>query len=228
MVKLRLPALGLCLLGIVTGAAAADLPSRYAPAPYYEPSVPVFAWGGFYAGLNGQLGFGSFTQGGDQVFGSPFGGLGGVTLGYNYQQGQLLVGAEADAGFGSISGNGNFGRATNSGGAMNGLGTIRARVGYIWNQRLLIYATGGYAGTVLNGKISDYAFSPNYVLNEGHYLNGYAVGAGVEYAITTKVSVKGEYLFTGFGSRQYFSGTRDAIGSGASISLVRAGVNYHF
>ncbi len=111
---------------------------------------------------------------------------------------------------------------------MNGLGTIRARVGYIFNQRLLIYATGGYAGTVLNGKISDYAFSPNYVLNEGHYLNGYAVGAGVEYALTTKISVKGEYLFTGFGAHQYFSGTRDSVASGANISLIRAGVNYHF
>lgn len=228
MIHLRLFASSLGLVATVGGALAADLPSRYAPAPYYEPSVPLFAWSGFYAGANGQLGLGSFTQGGDQLFGSPFGGLGGVTLGYNYQQGQLLVGAEADAGFGSISGKGNFGRATSSAGVMNGLGTLRARVGYIWNQRLLIYATGGYAGTVLNGKISDYAFSPNYVLNEGHYLNGYAVGAGVEYAITTKVSIKGEYLFTGFGARQYFSGTRDAIGSGADISLIRAGVNYHF
>ena len=40
--------------------------------------------------------------------------------------------------------------------------------------------------------------------------------------------MKGEYLFTGFGSQSYFSGTRDAINSGANISLIRAGVNYHF
>ena len=227
MTRLRLLA---TTVGLVTGASnafAADLPSRYAPAPYYN-AAPVFTWSGVYAGVNGQLGVGSFTQGGNQAFGSALGGLGGATLGYNYQQGQLLVGAEADAEFGSISGHGDFGRATGSSGVMNGLGTIRARVGYIWNQRLLIYATGGYAGTVLNGKVSDYAFSPNYVLNEGHYLNGYAVGAGVEYALTTKISVKGEYLFTGFGAHQYFSGTRDSVSSGADISLIRAGLNYHF
>ncbi len=227
MTRLRLLASTFALVAGATSVRAADLPSRYAPAPYYD-AAPIFTWGGVYAGINGQLGVGNFTQGGNQVFGSALGGLGGATLGYNYQQGQLLVGAEADAEFGSISGNGNFGRATNSSGVMNGLGTIRARVGYIFNQRLLIYATGGYAGTMLNGKISDYAFSPNYVLNEGHYLNGYAVGAGVEYALTTKISVKGEYLFTGFGSHQYFSGTRDSVASGANISLLRAGLNYHF
>ena len=223
----RLLASTLGLLAGVTAASAADLPSRYAPAPYYD-AAPVFTWTGLYAGINGQLGVGSFTQGGNQVFGSPFGGLGGVTLGYNYQSGSLLIGAEADAGFGSISGHGNFGRATNSYGTMNGIGTLRARAGYIFNQHLLFYVTGGYAGTVLNGKISDYAYSPNYVLNEGHYLNGYAIGAGVEYAITTKISIKGEYLFTGFGAHQYFSGTRDSVPSGANISLIRAGVNYHF
>lgn len=226
MIRLRLLASTFLLTGSAS-AFAADLPSRYAPAPYYN-STPIFAWTGLYAGINGQLGVGSYTNGGNQLFGSPFGGLGGVTFGYNYQSGSLLIGGEADIGFGSISGHGNFGRATDSYGTINGIGTIRARAGYIFNQRLLFYATGGYAGTELNGKISDYAFSPTYALSEGHYLNGYAIGAGVEYAITTKVSIKGEYLFTGFGSQQYFAGTRDSIPSGANISLIRAGVNYHF
>ena len=227
MNNLSLIASAIAVTSCAGSAFAADLPSRYAPAPYYDPA-PIFTWTGFYAGVNGQLGVGSFTNGGSQVFGSPFGGLGGATVGYNYQSGQLLIGGEADAEFGSISGHGNFGRATNAYGTINGLGTLRARAGYIFNQHLLFYVTGGYAGTQLNGKISDYAFSPNYVLNEAHYLHGFAVGAGVEYAITTKISIKGEYLFTGFGSHQYFSGTRDSISSGANISLIRAGLNYHF
>lgn len=214
------------LLASVAPAFAADLPSRYAPAPYYDPA-PIFTWTGFYAGLNGQFGIGSFTGGGDQLFGSPIGGLGGATVGYNYQSGQLLVGAEADVGFGYVGGNGNFGAGTTSSGKINGLGTIRGRVGYVFN-RTLFYVTGGYAGTELNGKIADYAGSPNLQLNESHYLNGYAVGLGVEYPVTTKISIKGEYLFTGFGSQGFFGGTRDAASSGADISLIRAGVNYHF
>ena len=210
-----------------TNAFAADLPSRYAPsAPYYDP-VPVFAWTGFYAGINGQFGVGSFTRGGSAVFGSPIGGLGGATVGYNYQSGKLVVGAEADIGFGSLSDSGNFGPGTTGTGKINTLGTARMRVGYVWD-RALLYVTGGYAGTSLNGSVSDFTRSPNLGLSESHYLNGYAVGAGVEYAITTRISVKGEYIFTGFNSTQYFAGTRDAVSSGANINLIRAGLNYHF
>ena len=224
MSRFILVASALC---IAAPAFAADLPSRYAPAaPYYAPA-PLFTWSGFYAGVNGQLGLGSFSGGGSQVFGSPVGGLGGATVGYNYQSGQLLVGAEADIGFGSINGNGNFGSLTASSGTINGLGTIRGRLGYVYD-RALLYVTGGYAGTVLNGKISDFGGSPNLVLDQSHYLNGFAVGLGVEYALTTKISVKGEYLFTGFNQQGYFGNTRDAISSGANISLIRAGLNYHF
>ena len=80
----------------------------------------------------------------------------------------------------------------------------------------------------MNGKVSDFGGSPNLVLDQSHYLNGYAIGAGVEYAITTKISVKGEYLFTGFSAANYFGGTRDSLNAGAHISLIRAGLNYHF
>lgn len=223
MKRLALAASALCL---VTPAFAADLPSHYAPAPYYD-AAPVFTWSGLYAGINGQLGVGSFTNGGEGAFGSPFGGLGGVTVGYNYQQGNLLVGAEGDIGFGSISSSGNVGPGTTSSGDIHGIGTVRARVGYVWD-RALLYVTGGYAGASLTGKVSDFAGSPNLVLDQSHYLNGYAVGAGIEYAITTKISVKGEYLFTGFGGESYFGGTKDALNAGAHINLIRAGVNYHF
>ncbi len=205
--------------------AAADLPSRYAPPqPYYDP-VPVFTWSGLYAGVNGQLGVGSYTSA-SRSFGSPFGGLGGATIGYNYQQGKLLVGAEGDIAFGSISGS-NGGINTSTSAATHGLGTARVRVGYVWD-RALLYVTGGYAGTQLNGKLNDFNGSPNLQLEQSHYLNGFAVGLGVEYALTTKISVKGEYLFTGFGSTNYFGGTRDSTGLGENISLLRAGLNYHF
>ena len=226
MNRLLLAATAVCL---AAPALAADLPSRYAPAAPSYDLIPVFAWTGLYAGINGQLGFGSFTAaGGRPAFGGSFGGLGGATLGYNYQSGKLLVGAEGDIGFGSISSSSNFGYGTSSGGRVTGLGTIRARVGYVLYDRTLLYVTGGYAGASLNGRISDFTNSPNLVLQESHYLNGFAVGAGVEYALTTKISVKGEYLYTGFGSQNFFASTRDQVSAGSHVNLIRAGLNYHF
>ena len=206
-------------------AVAADLPSRYAPPLPYDDPAPVFTWSGLYAGINGQLGVGGYTAA-SRSFGSPFGGLGGATLGYNYQQGKLLVGAEGDIAFGSISGS-NGGTNTSTSAATHGLGTARVRVGYVWD-RALLYVTGGYAGTQLNGKLNDFNGSPNLQLEQSHYLNGFAAGLGVEYALTTRISVKGEYLFSGFASTTYFGGTRDGTGLGQNVNLLRAGVNYHF
>lgn len=213
---------------MATSAFAADLPSRYAPAPggYYEPA-PVFTWAGLYVGINGQFGVGSYTEGGKAAFGAPLGGMGGATVGYNYQSGKLVVGAEGDIAFGSLSDSGSFGRGTTGTGTINTLGTARMRVGYVWD-RALVYVTGGYAGTGLNGNVSDFSRSPNLMVTDSHYLNGYAVGAGFEYAITTKISLKGEYIFAGFNSTPFFSGTRDTISSGANMNLIRAGLNYHF
>ena len=196
-------------------ALAADLPSRYAPpTPYYAPP-PLFTFNGLYAGINGQLGFGSIkTSGGGASFGGPVGGLGGATLGYNYEQGSIST--PVGSGF-----------ALNSGAAIHGLGTGRVRVGYVWD-RALLYVTGGYAGAQMNGTVTDFAAKPAFVLSESHYLNGFALGAGVEYALTTRISVKGEYLYTSFGKQSYFPGSRDALFAGPHINLVRAGLNYHF
>ncbi len=209
-------------------AFAADLPSRYAPpAPYYAPA-PIFSYNGLYAGINGQLGFGSIsTSGGNAGFGGPFGGLGGVTLGYNYQSGALLVGLEADIGFGSIASPTNHGYNVTSSSNIHGIGTGRARVGYVMD-RALFYVTGGYAGAQMSGSVSDFSRAPGYVLQDSHYLNGFAVGAGIEYALTTRISIKGEYLFTDFGSTNYFNGSRDQTSASTHINLVRAGLNYHF
>jgi outer membrane immunogenic protein len=56
-------------LAALTGtAAAADLPPRPAPAPYYKAPValPVYNWTGFYIGINGGGGFRPVAVGFDQ------------------------------------------------------------------------------------------------------------------------------------------------------------------
>ena len=71
-------------------AAAADLPRG--PAPYYPPPASVYNWAGFYAGLNLGYEWGKVTNSGI----NPSGVAGGGQVGYNWQIGQFVFGAETD------------------------------------------------------------------------------------------------------------------------------------
>ena len=205
MTRLRLLATSSALLAGAMPAFAADLPSRYAPAPYYEPSVPIFAWTGFYAGVNGQLGVGSFTNGGSQVFGSPIGGLGGATFGYNYQSGNLLVGAEADAEFRRDLGPRQFRpRDEQRRRDQRARHAPRPRrlhlqpAAAVLRHRRLMPARSSTARsrttpsrrTMCSTRVITSTASPSAPASNTRS--------------PTKISIKGEYLFTGFGSHQYF------------------------
>lgn len=206
-------------------AVAADLPSP-ASAPYYrEP--PMFTWAGVYAGATAGVNFGRFSEGGSTNFGNMFGGLYGLTAGYNYQSGPLVAGVEADLDFGSVYGSANPRANVWSSGNVTGTGSLRARFGYAMD-RALLYVTGGYTGAAVRGSLTDLSGAPNVYANQSAYLNGFVVGAGLEFAVTDRISIKGEYLFNDYGSSGFFGGTRDSLSSGVGFSTLRAGVNYHF
>lgn len=199
---------------LVAGAAvAADLPRRsgaVAPAPYF--AAKPFTWTGAYAGVNAGYGFGKFTKAARSTVGDADGVTLGATAGYNHQIQNVVLGAEADLGWAQIDG-----KTGASQGKINALGTVRARAGYA-ADRALVYATAGYAGG--NAKMSQTGAS------ESKWLNGYAVGGGIEYAFTDKITAKGEYLYHSLSSKSYFAtGTTAA---GAHVSTVRTGVNYKF
>jgi outer membrane immunogenic protein len=215
--------IGALLAGVATSALAADLPTRKAPpVPYVAP--PIFTWTGFYLGVNGGGGFASMNHN-DGVFNGPSGGLGGVTAGYNYQMNQFVIGLEGDYDWGDISSRrtldpfGSFGKIN-----MLEFATARARFG-VAMDRALIYVTGGYAGGEVNSRLLD-ATTASFSSSNA-WENGYAVGAGIEYAFTPNISGKAEYLFSQLGGTTLATPTY-AGRTGLDISLVRAGVNYRF
>jgi outer membrane immunogenic protein len=213
--------------GLLSGlpALAADLPP-YSPAPYYAPA-PIFTWTGVYVGASAAYNFGGFTHDGSPYFGNSDGGLFGVQAGYNYQSGPLVAGIEGDINFGSVSGSGHPYFNSYANGNINGQGSIRARFGYAFNHAM-VYITGGYTGANLKGTITDFSVSPNVYANDSTFLNGWTIGAGVEYAITQHISVKAEYLYSDYGTGSLFTGTPDYARPGLNLSTLRAGVNYHF
>ncbi len=243
MSKFLRPALVATFAALSAGTAlAADLPSRKAPPVAYVEQPPIFTWTGFYAGLNAGAAIGD-SRYSWQPFGSSFnqGGVaftGGGQIGYNWQTGPLVLGLETDINYRGASNNSNGGvfGASNMGSGY--FGTVRGRIGYAMD-RVLVYGTGGLAYGNARFPATSFGFGgPAGVMalsridNPGTRI-GWTAGAGVEYAVTPKWSVKAEYLYVDLGrnSANYV----DLI-SGAPVSLqarnadhiVRAGVNYHF
>ena len=215
--------IGALLASVASSAFAADLPTRKAPpVPYVAP--PIFTWTGFYIGVNGGGAFSSLSNSGG-VIKAPSGGFGGVTYGYNYQIGQFVTGIEGDWDWGDVSNHhtidaaGSFSKIN-----LQDFTTVRGRFG-VAMDRALIYATGGYAGGELYSRLLD-ATTGSFVADNS-WRNGYAVGAGIEYAFTPNISAKAEYLFSQLEGKVLTTPTY--VGhTGLDISLVRAGINYRF
>ncbi|GEP00768.1 outer membrane protein [Methylobacterium haplocladii] len=242
----RLLAAALCAGTLAAASAqAADLPRR-AAAPPPVPIPPAFTWTGFYVGVNAGYGFRSgsstFT---DATYGTVTGGgsgggiVGGAQAGYNYQftQGSgFVVGLETDIQGAGFSGGGTALIGTtpyyNVSPSLDYFGTVRGRAGYAFD-RWLVYGTGGlaYGG----GRTSSNASAYPYTLPDTSRI-GYAVGGGVEYALTDHVSVKLEGLYVNLGkgtagTTYYDTATPAYYGTGRSDSgfgIARAGLNYRF
>ncbi len=192
------------LVAVSGTALAADLPSRAEP-PVYLPPPPIFTWTGVYVG--GQIGY-EWGREADQEFTTatglpdgfnmPFktdGVVGGAHLGYNYQAGFFVLGAEVD-----VNGTGNkggFNIATGSVSSRESLeSSFRARAGLAFD-RILVFATGGGALAGFQHTYTNPAGVSEAFENSRF---GWTVGGGIDYAITNNWSVGAEYRYTDFGS----------------------------
>jgi outer membrane immunogenic protein len=110
-------------------------------------------------------------------------------------------------------------------------GTVRGRLGYAQDGWLL-YVTGGYAYARLTTDASASAGGISASLSQQDFRSGWTVGGGIEVALTPRWSLKTEYLYMDFGSKNT---TWTATGlpplsdsTKLNMNLVRIGVNYRF
>ena len=229
-------------------------------------------WSGFYAGINlgaswtdSDIGFsgangGAYPQsyfsqvlatGGGNVSESVF-SFGGQ-IGYNIQNSNVLWGIEGDLNTlgtrttrGVLASPSGFNNAFVRSDTVEAdwLGTLRARLGIV-SGPAVYYVTGGFAFTNMT-LTSRFADSGSPVLVEGasrsETRTGWTIGGGIEWALGSNWSLKGEYLYADFGSLDTMGAViNTATGASASqpptvfghsadltVQTVRAGLNYRF
>ncbi|HEV7635660.1 MAG TPA: outer membrane protein [Bradyrhizobium sp.] len=190
------------------------------------------------------LGFGSPP--GTRIFSfdrnlDPNGVLGGGQLGYNYQIGSAVVGFETDFSWTGQKADFRFnGRNTSLNSEdytyqetlraqLEYMGTVRGRLGYAFGM-FMPYITGGFAWGHMSSDLSSslkQAFGPTQTIaaSQSRTLTGGTIGAGVEYAVAPKWSLKAEYLYVDLGKETFFGGQSGST-FGIRDHTVRLGVNF--
>jgi outer membrane immunogenic protein len=218
---------GVALAALVGSAAAADIPRRVerqvtAPVPYV---AAAYNWTGFYAGINGGWGWGTGSLSGPPSTGDidGNGGLIGGTIGYNWQNGQIVWGVEADIDWSGIeTDNHRCGVGVRCSVSNDWLGTARGRVGLAMD-RWMPYITGGVAFGDVSANVTGFR-------GRSDTRAGWTLGAGVEYAFAAPWTAKLEYLYVDLGD---FPCGRACGAAGPDniefrSHIVRAGLNYRF
>lgn len=209
-----LAALLLVPLAQAADAAAPDI----APIAPIEGSAPIYIWSGPYAGAF----VGYSAQDFDQSSGASFDGdgiVGGVFGGYNWQNGRIVYGVEADIGASGVEASG-FDRAAGLplDTETNVFGSLRGRVG-VAADPFMVFATAGAA-------VSDQTLNLGPAEASNTHI-GYTVGAGVEAKITETIDTRLEYRYSDYGSKTYDFGTT-SISSGFDEHSIRAGIGLRF
>ena len=163
------------------------------------------------------------------------GTMGGFQLGYNVLSGNVIWGLETDISLTDANPSGTcpFDAALNCDVDIDGMATLRARLGYASGD-WLIYATGGAAGAQLDIETSGAAGSSRD--NEGGL--GWTAGAGIEYmvgsgigGVNNTVGVKLEYRYVDLFHGMDIDAT-PTTGSDEYMDLethtVMIGINWHF
>jgi len=212
------------LLSAAVGVLAGLTPALAAPPP---PPPAIYNWTGFYVGANAGY---SWGQGAviynDSGWGpkSPLtgannldGAIGGTQIGYNWQlNNSWVAGVETDFQLANEKASKTFVPFSDTEGAVvaqlmskiEWFGTVRGRLGWLFNPMTMVYATGGLAYGRVNasGTFIDSTCTPSpaceWGFNKSAINVGWTVGGGIEGAFPNAPNWtwKIEYLYIDLGS----------------------------
>ncbi len=167
-------------------------------------AAPAMQLSGFYVGGFGSLSFGKSTL---EVLGDPQATVGpyasdalgfGGFVGYDVLlDDRFVIGAEVEAAyigaeFNDPSMNSPAPDSTTLFGTLEATYALSARVGYVTSPSTLVYLKGGFAGMVMNANEDFFALDGG----GSKTLSAYQVGGGIESALTDKLTLRVEGVYT--------------------------------
>lgn len=199
--------------------AAAAATTAFTALPAAAQEIPPFTG----ARVEALVGYDNLRDGTDGDTQGREGVTYGAGVGYDVQTGGVLLGIEGEAMDSSVRvrSNNNFvagdqlrldaGRDLYVGG----------RIGYVISPYAMVYAKGGYTNARVESRYTSTSGGTTTTLVEKSDLDGYRVGAGLEYAISPSAYIKGEYRYSHYSNLE-----------GVDIDLDRhqlvAGVGFRF
>ena len=207
-------------------ASAADLPTKKGPPLAPVPVVAPISWTGFYASLEG-----GYAWDGTIVYIGPWnkgfgdtGVFGGANVGYNYQIGSFVIGAQAGYDFANARGNAHA-YPYNVSANIDGFGSIDARLGFAFGSAL-IYGIGGFSmGDVKHTIEPVWSYSS---LSYTSWQDGWDLGLGLEYKFTPNISGFAEFRKYNWGKKNFSDFYYPYHGVEQTLDVARVGVTYSF
>jgi outer membrane immunogenic protein len=220
--------------GALTMSAGVALAAPPAPVP-----MPVFTWSGCYVGgfAGGDTGHSSWSGfGGGPVSYGTSGAVGGGTAGCNYQIQQFVIGAEGELWGSTLAGSTSKFIGGEGGGTYtfktksNFAGDAAARFGFAIDRALFFGKVGLAFADYQFTEIYPSVNSPNN--GKGTY-TGLLLGVGIEYAIDAHWSIKGEYDYINYGSKniQLYENNGSPAwvpGIANSENIFKTGINFRW
>lgn len=213
-----------------TGSARADDDHRYNWSGLYFGAHLGGAWSDATAlDVLPPVG-GFFTPTGNAFNFDSSGVIGGGQIGLQHQFGHWVVGGEISGSWADLDDriiSPYFPASDTEKLRINPIFTATARLGYAWD-RWMAYAKAGYAGADVEFQAFDRVAGIGYQQSAWHH--GYAVGAGLEYAVSQGIRIGLDYTFVDLQAERLAgltsAGGREEFKTGAEVHSVTARLNF--
>lgn len=235
--RISIAAAAIAFSGSVSAADLGRRPGSLKDAP---PPPPAYqqSYGYNWSGLYGGLFLGGASEGWTVDFyrnnnhghadinstGLAYGGW----IGYNMMLDRnFVVGIETDLGKANAEQMNNIFDNDTSYSSIGTFGSVRGRFGYAIDH-LMLYATAGLAYASITNDIQKGRNAGEQIVWDNQWQTGYAVGAGLEYAITSNILVRAEYIYSNYGTTSLYNADGNLAEMTNDMHLVRAGLSYKF